>query len=60
MIMRYLTFSFFSMNWKGEPLVSYETVVNLIGTTKTRTGLQVKARLDTKNTRLESRSLMRR
>jgi hypothetical protein len=40
-------FSFISMNWKGRPLVSYETVVNLIGGTRTRTGLQVKAMLDT-------------
>jgi transposase len=39
-------FSFISLNWKGQPLVSYETVVNLIGTTTTRTGLRVKARLD--------------
>lgn len=41
-------FSFVSMNWKGKPLVSYETVVNLIGSTTTRSGLQVKAVLDTK------------
>lgn len=41
-------FSFISMNWKGRPLVSYETVVNLIGSTKTRKGLQVKARIDRK------------
>ena len=34
------------MNWKGRPLVSYEAVVNLIGNTKTRTGLKVKAMLD--------------
>jgi hypothetical protein len=39
-------FSFISMNWKGVPLVSYETIVNLIGSTRTRTGLQVKAVLD--------------
>lgn len=39
-------FSFISMNWRGKPLVSYETVVNLIGTTKTAKGLQVRARLD--------------
>ena len=39
-------FSFVSMNWKGRPLVSYEAVVNLIGNTKTRTGLKVKAMLD--------------
>ena len=36
-------FSFISMNWKGVPLVSYETVVNLIGSTTTRSGLKVKA-----------------
>jgi hypothetical protein len=40
-------FSFISLNWKGEPLLNYETIVNLIGGTKTRTGLQVKAVLDT-------------
>lgn len=42
-------FSFISLHWKGEPLVSYETVVNLIGTTTTKNGLKVKARLDKKN-----------
>lgn len=41
-------FSFISMNWKGQPLVSYEAVVNLIGSTRTRTGLRVKAILDTR------------
>jgi hypothetical protein len=40
-------FSFISLNWRGEPLINYETIVNLIGATKTRTGLQVKAVLDT-------------
>ncbi len=39
-------FSFISMNWKGEPLVSFETVVNLISATTTRRGLRVKAVLD--------------
>jgi len=39
-------FSFISLNWKGEPLINFETVVNLIGATKTRTGLKVKAVLD--------------
>ena len=39
-------FSFISINWRGRPLVNYETVVNLIGATKTRTGLRVKAVLD--------------
>jgi hypothetical protein len=39
-------FSFISLNWRGQPLVSYETVVNLISHPATRTGLRVKARLD--------------
>ena len=42
-------FSFISMNWRGKPLVSYETVVNLIGGTRTRSGLKVKALLDTRD-----------
>jgi transposase len=41
-------FSFISLNWQGQPLVSYETVVNLIGATRTKTGLRVKATLDPK------------
>jgi len=40
-------FSFISLNWKGQPLVSYEAVVNLIGHTRTSRGLKVKAVLDT-------------
>jgi len=40
-------FSFISLTWKGKPLWNYETVVNLIGATRTRTGLRVKAVLDT-------------
>jgi hypothetical protein len=39
-------FSFISQNWRGEPLQTYETVVNLIASTKTRTGLTVSCRLD--------------
>jgi len=42
-------FSFVSMNWRGRPLVSYEAVVNLIGSTTTHTGLKVKATLDKKS-----------
>jgi hypothetical protein len=41
-------FSFLSLNWQGQPLISYETVVNLSGATRTKTGLRVKARLDPK------------
>jgi hypothetical protein len=40
-------FSFISLTWKGKPLVNYETVVNLIGATTTKSGLLVKAVLDT-------------
>jgi len=40
-------FSFISLNWKGKPLINFETVVNLIGGTRTNTGLKVKAVLDT-------------
>lgn len=39
-------FSFISMNWKGEPLVSFETVVNLISATTTTKGLRIRAMLD--------------
>jgi len=39
-------FSFISLNWRGQPLVNFETVVNLIGGTRTRSGLKVKALLD--------------
>ena len=39
-------FSFISKNWRGEPLVDYETVVNLIARTTTTTGLKVSCRLD--------------
>jgi hypothetical protein len=40
-------FSFISLNWKGKPLINFETVVNLIGGTSTKAGLKVKAILDT-------------
>jgi hypothetical protein len=39
-------FSFISMNWRGQPLVSYETVIKLISATTTGKGLAVAARLD--------------
>jgi hypothetical protein len=40
-------FSFITQNWRGRPLVTRETIVNLIASTTTRTGLIVKAALDT-------------
>ncbi len=39
-------FSFISINWRGRPLRSYETVISLISNTKNRGGLVVRARLD--------------
>jgi hypothetical protein len=39
-------FSFISMNWRGQPLLSYETVVKLIAATTTKTGLKVRCCLD--------------
>lgn len=41
-------FSYISMNWRGRPLIDYQTVVNLIASTTTKTGLIIKSRLDTK------------
>jgi len=40
-------FSHISMNWRGRPLTSHEVIVNTIAATRTRTGLQVHAQLDT-------------
>ena len=39
-------FSFISINWRGRPLRSYETVINLISNTTNRGGLVVRARPD--------------
>lgn len=38
-------FSFISKNWAGQPLTSYEKMLNYIRTTKTETGLKVRASL---------------
>ena len=40
-------FSFIAKNWRARPLASLEVIVNLIANTTTRTGLVVKAALDT-------------
>ena len=39
-------FSHITMNWRGTPLTSHQTVVNLIGAVTTTTGLRVHAELD--------------
>jgi transposase len=41
-------FCHITRNWRGVPLESHQVVVNLIGSTKTRTGLEVHCRLDAK------------
>ena len=41
-------FSYISMNWRGKPLTDCRTIVNLIASTKTKSGLTVKVRLDKK------------
>jgi hypothetical protein len=38
--------SFISRNWRGQPLISYDVIVNLISATTPSTGLEVYARLD--------------
>ena len=40
-------FRHISINWRGRPLTSVELIVRLIGATTTRTGLVVKAAVDT-------------
>lgn len=40
-------FCHITQNWRGKPLRTRAVVVNLIGNTKTRTGLRVQAELDT-------------
>ena len=39
-------FSYISMNWRGQPLISHEVIVNLIAGTTTREGLKIHAELD--------------
>lgn len=42
-------FSYISQNWRGKPLVSIETIVNLIGATKTKKGLKINTAVDVKD-----------
>jgi hypothetical protein len=39
-------FCHITQNWRGKPLRTFETIVDLIGTTNTAAGLRVKANLD--------------
>jgi hypothetical protein len=40
-------FSFITKNWRGKPLISLETIINLIANTTTEKGLEVRAMKDT-------------
>jgi len=39
-------FSHITQNWRGQPLVSHEVIINLIASTATKTGLKIRAALD--------------
>ena len=39
-------FSFITVNWKAQPLISYRVIVDLISATTTKTGLTVRCELD--------------
>lgn len=39
-------FCHITQNWRGRPLCTFETIVDLIGNTRTAAGLRVKAKLD--------------
>jgi transposase len=39
-------FSFISMNWRGRPLISYRTIIELISATTTTSGLTIRAEAD--------------
>jgi hypothetical protein len=39
-------FSYISTNWRGKPLVSLAVIVNLIASTRTKSGLRVRCELD--------------
>jgi len=41
-------FCHITQNWRGKPLRTFETVVELIANTRTQAGLRVKAKLDTR------------
>jgi len=41
-------FSFITKNWRGKALTDRATIVNLVGSTKTKEGLKIRCELDTK------------
>jgi hypothetical protein len=56
-------FSFISKNWAAEPLRDYETVLKFIRSTKTATGLKIRATINTKRyqkgTRISEQQMQR-
>ena len=40
-------FSYITMNWRGKPLRSFGIMIELIGNTRTKTGLKISADIDT-------------
>ena len=38
-------FAFITQNWRGKPLISHQVIIQMIGATTTRTGLDVQCRL---------------
>ena len=44
-------FCHITQNWRGKPLRTFETIVDLIGNTRTMAGLRVKAKLDSRKYR---------
>jgi hypothetical protein len=53
-------FCYITQTWRGKPLVNHTTVVDLIASTTTKTGLTVQCELDEKSYAKGSRSLMQR
>jgi hypothetical protein len=49
-------FSQISINWRGRPLTSYDTIISLIAATTTTTTLKVYSRLDEGTYKTGSRS----
>jgi len=48
-------FSFITHNWRGRPLLSHQAIVSLIASTTTRSGLVVRAALDTRRYDLKTK-----
>ena len=48
-------FCYITKNWQGKPLISIETVVNLISSTTTTNGLKVQCVVDTRKYELKQK-----